>query len=272
MLRRTTFSAVGKKTQIESAPSGVLYRNRQLGATMHQWHSGMGDPIYAVGSMIYAGKHVEREDAEEAIDALGALVHTAKGTDKKELQGLIRELKKGLGESIEPAFTRTTVTEAGLRKTAVLDEGSYPFKDYVAHLPVQMKKFISSVQSKNNRGMASNASQILFGLAQGFREAGDPDFAKGITRMARVLGREAGHEANYGEAAEAFQGKTYDVKVKPILTKIGSLTRGGDTRALKAALDAAVEAGATPHDIVSSVGGSQEWVKVLHALKKANLI
>lgn len=101
---------------------------------------------------------------------------------------------------------RTTFLGASKKtqiEATVLDEGNYPFKDYVAHLPVQMKRFISSVQSKDSRGMASNASQILFGLAQGFREAGDPDFAKGITRMARVLGREAGHEIDYGEAVEA---------------------------------------------------------------------
>ena len=123
MLRHKVTEDTGllRKTRLEemSQKGKIHYANKQLGVAMHQWHAGMGDPIYAVGSMIFAGRDVERDDAEDAIDSLETLLHTAKGADKRQLKATIAALKKGVMESVEPEGEE--VSEAQLQSLRTLD-------------------------------------------------------------------------------------------------------------------------------------------------------
>lgn len=43
--------------------------DKALGADMHQWHSSMGDPVYAVGSCLYAGcvSKISKDNVRDAI-------------------------------------------------------------------------------------------------------------------------------------------------------------------------------------------------------------
>ncbi len=77
------------------------YANRQLGVTLHHWHWGQGDPIYGVGSLIFAGDPVPCEDVESAVSGLQRLWRQT-GTrtkqdraERRELRGLVAALKKG---------------------------------------------------------------------------------------------------------------------------------------------------------------------------------
>jgi hypothetical protein len=75
----------------------VTYGSKDLGVAMHHWHSGQGDPIYGVGSMIFARKPVPKADVEEALSSLESLLRgTTDKDDKRELNGIIKALKKGL--------------------------------------------------------------------------------------------------------------------------------------------------------------------------------
>jgi hypothetical protein len=62
----------------------------------------------------------------------------------------------------------------------------------------------------------------------------------------------------------------YDTVTKPALNTLFRADRK-DLPTLKAAIDAAAAAGATPHEIVENVGGTSEWKKVVRQLRKANL-
>lgn len=67
---------------------------KKLGVLMHNWHSGQGDPIYKVGSMIYAGKDVDKEDVEEAIDGLRRIMNRVRdGDDAMDLEDIIWHLE-----------------------------------------------------------------------------------------------------------------------------------------------------------------------------------
>lgn len=67
---------------------------KKLGVMMHNWHGGMGDPIYRIGSMIYAGKSVDPGELEDAVSALERLERKTKaGADRDELTKIIAVLK-----------------------------------------------------------------------------------------------------------------------------------------------------------------------------------
>lgn len=62
-------------------PNPHVHYDRSLGAKLHQWHDGMSDPIYQVGSLIHAGKPVPMTLAQGAHDELEQLLDT---TDVEE--------------------------------------------------------------------------------------------------------------------------------------------------------------------------------------------
>ena len=65
---------------------------------------------------------------------------------------------------------------------------------------------------------------------------------------------------------------TYETKTKPALNKLGRATVNGTAAEVKAAADAAVEAGASLNDVLNAVGGQKEWAKWIRRIKKANLV
>lgn len=74
-----------------------IYGSRDLGARLHQWHSGM-DAVYGVGSMFYAGHGVTKERLGDALDILQRLYRFRKESrmptaDARHLSALIRDLK-----------------------------------------------------------------------------------------------------------------------------------------------------------------------------------
>jgi len=79
---------------IEEA-SGVFVP-KNLGPILHNWHAGMGDPIYKVGSLAFAGKEVPADLVADAIDNLEAEIDDASAKDKRELKMLVSALKKAL--------------------------------------------------------------------------------------------------------------------------------------------------------------------------------
>jgi hypothetical protein len=77
-----------------SGATGIVYPDRMLGVALHQWHSGQDDPIYALGSLIYAGQPVPAELVEDTIGRLESLRRREKGRKlKAELKSLIAALK-----------------------------------------------------------------------------------------------------------------------------------------------------------------------------------
>jgi len=80
----------------------LLFEDPNLGAEMHQWHAGMGDPIYRVGSLIYAGHPVTTEDVEDARDKLEYLWERRESYDDEaveQLADLIDNLNYALSEA-----------------------------------------------------------------------------------------------------------------------------------------------------------------------------
>ena len=75
-------------------PDSVKFSDRDIGAALHNWHSSSGDPIYATGSLIWAGRPVPIDLLEETISALKVLKRSryARGADKRELHALIKVL------------------------------------------------------------------------------------------------------------------------------------------------------------------------------------
>jgi sugar phosphate isomerase/epimerase len=67
-----------------------------LAVQLHHWHSGQGDPIYAVGSS--AGTPVPRDLIEDARDNLQRILedYDNEDADEEELVGLIDELDEVL--------------------------------------------------------------------------------------------------------------------------------------------------------------------------------
>lgn len=58
------------RARMARSRSVLVYGSRSLGVRLHEWHSGMGDPIYAVGSMFVAGEGSPLEDVEAALESL----------------------------------------------------------------------------------------------------------------------------------------------------------------------------------------------------------
>lgn len=63
----------------------------------------------------------------------------------------------------------------------------------------------------------------------------------------------------------------HETVTKPALNALFRTDKGNLAK-LKAAIDAAAEAGATPREIAENVGGTREWNKVVRRLKKAGLV
>jgi hypothetical protein len=58
-------------THRRSGLSGVeVYGDEDLGAKLHEYHGGQGDPVYAVGSMFYAGEPADSDAVHDAADNL----------------------------------------------------------------------------------------------------------------------------------------------------------------------------------------------------------
>jgi DNA-binding MarR family transcriptional regulator len=123
-IRRSKKKEIEKRLQGEDvadalffeAKDKVSYSNKKLGVAMHNWHGGQGDPIYAVGSMIFAGKPVSRSDVEDAIDNLEGLFDDADSSGKRELKGIIAALKKGLKKKLGEAEEKGYKAQGPLEK------------------------------------------------------------------------------------------------------------------------------------------------------------
>lgn len=82
-----------KKGGRKNPTAGVVFHDRNLGASLHQWHSSSGDPIYATGSLIWAGHPVPMDLLEETVSSLEALRRrTTDRGDKRELKDMIDAL------------------------------------------------------------------------------------------------------------------------------------------------------------------------------------
>ena len=66
----------------------------ELGHELHMYHMGMGDPVYKVGSMAYAGKPVPRKLLDDAISNLESISTKVQDPkEKEELDNLINSLQ-----------------------------------------------------------------------------------------------------------------------------------------------------------------------------------
>lgn len=73
-----------------------IYGSRDLGARLHQWHSGM-DAVYGVGSMFYAGYGATPERVDDALGILRG-IHRRRNTTPKMPRAHARELAALIGE------------------------------------------------------------------------------------------------------------------------------------------------------------------------------
>lgn len=86
-------------------PSGHVHLDPALGPRLHEWHSGMMDPIYRVGSVAHAGRPVTIEEAVEAWEALDTLYDRADDPDlRDDLAGLMDELQMAILAEDAEAF------------------------------------------------------------------------------------------------------------------------------------------------------------------------
>lgn len=91
----------------EASGKPYLYLDPDIGVRMHNWHSSMSDPVYAVGSQIYAGKKVMKKNLQDAIDNLESFYEMdkkhkhLKPQDRHELEGLIDDLNGYMSGAIE---------------------------------------------------------------------------------------------------------------------------------------------------------------------------
>ena len=79
----------------------MIHGSKQLGADLHQWHSGM-DAIYGVGSMFYARRGASLASAQEALEDLQRLYRHRKASrmpaaDARSLASVIRRLTAAIG-------------------------------------------------------------------------------------------------------------------------------------------------------------------------------
>ena len=88
-----------------------IHGTQELGARMHQWHSGM-DAVYGVGSYFYGGHGVTEERLDDALDILQRTYRGRKegrmpAADARHLAALIRDLKAlKAGSYIDPEDLR----------------------------------------------------------------------------------------------------------------------------------------------------------------------
>jgi DNA-binding MarR family transcriptional regulator len=74
-----------------------------------------------------------------------------------------------------------------------------------------------------------------------------------------------------GMVGEGIEEAAYDVKTKPALSALSKAVDSGNLKAIKAAVDAAANAGATKNEIVNAVGGSKDWNQLVRKLKKGKM-
>lgn len=98
-----------------------------LGMELHNWHAGMNDPIYKVGSLASAGKPIDKELVQDAIDNLESLRDKVDGEDYEELVNLIGTLQDETGlvtESKDPVLKSLEELEEAYRgPEEPVDEG-----------------------------------------------------------------------------------------------------------------------------------------------------
>jgi len=76
---------------------------RDLGVDFHKFHRSQQDPIYEVGSLIYAGKPVEQDHFDAAVERLKGLVGRLINDEaEEELGDLLWEL-----DTLEPNYIET---------------------------------------------------------------------------------------------------------------------------------------------------------------------
>lgn len=82
-----------RSNPLEEEKELLLFSDPSVGDKMHNWHSGMGDVIYRVGSLIYSGHPVSSADVEDAIGRFEDLRETADSyEDVGEIDEILDEL------------------------------------------------------------------------------------------------------------------------------------------------------------------------------------
>jgi hypothetical protein len=80
-------------------PGAEVTGSKAIGAKLQQWHSGSGDPIYAVGSHWYASRPVGRLVVEQAVANLRRLIPHYSGKDARQLRALASALARRLSRT-----------------------------------------------------------------------------------------------------------------------------------------------------------------------------
>ena len=91
-----------RKADKQAGGKKYFWLDPQLGVRLHEWHAGQADPIYEVGSLIYAGRKVKRSHLQEAVDGLEYIYETDKKYRKeKSRRALDRKSRHILEELID---------------------------------------------------------------------------------------------------------------------------------------------------------------------------
>jgi hypothetical protein len=85
-------------SMMEGEPGGVQVP-AQLGPELHQYHMSMGDPIYKVGSMAYAGRPVPPELVQQAADSLSSMVGKMGDPEENEQVQQLADQLQGILDS-----------------------------------------------------------------------------------------------------------------------------------------------------------------------------
>lgn len=154
----------------------MVYGSRSLGARLHEWHHGMMDPIYRVGSMFAAGEATSLAEVNEALEGLERIHSQRKkyklsANNVRILNAVIADLhdamwsakdEAGIGYAEKPSKRRSNPKKATKRELALRSLGAS------AAAASDLHRRMSSVEKTGGShdevdGILSSADQAIEG-------------------------------------------------------------------------------------------------------------
>lgn len=154
---------------LEEQEGETVILEPELGAQLHQYHIGMGDPIYQVGSLAYARKPVPADLLESAVDNLESLLEEM--PDDVELQDLISQLKQHTTDEVD-------------------DEEDLELDDLMEMLDVDYENVPNGWKHGGNQPQEDEAVEAaLASLQSDDKEEENKDLKKALSRLEKLSER-----------------------------------------------------------------------------------
>lgn len=190
--------------------AGRIPNRKQLGLLMQNWHSGMGDPVYAVGSYYFADKpYPDPAIVEEALDWFET-VTGRDARDTREIKSIVSGLRYFLKHDYAGARVAEEAGNAGKWFFVALTDFRDPSLGYTATLFSRGRPAGPSVTGTSEAEAREAAKREWPGTPEkrvtgrGMREAGsDPDYVIQVIYSNGVIASELGEDDEATAIAEA---------------------------------------------------------------------